>query len=188
MLGPVRGCARRHDLTGDFSGSLAKPSRASVFLRPGRLGGCRHGPLRPPLRRLHRLSVWVEQEPGSGGKESAQISVRELAGHDVHAERVTGDKVTRATPLAAQMEAGTSTLLEPIIERRNRECFGSCSFAGRARRSSRSGAASWLLRSGAAGSGTSPGRGRSLTMEGGRPETQLIECRNAVLRSGDYFP
>lgn len=50
--------------------------------------------------------VWVEQEPGSGGKESAEITIRELAGYDVHAERVTGDKVSRARPLAAQAEAG----------------------------------------------------------------------------------
>ncbi len=48
----------------------------------------------------------VEQEGGSGGKESAEISVRELAGYDVRAERVTGDKLTRARPFSAQAEAG----------------------------------------------------------------------------------
>lgn len=51
------------------------------------------------------VSVWVEQEPGSGGKESAENSVRLLAGFDVHIERVTGDKLTRARPLSAQVEA-----------------------------------------------------------------------------------
>lgn len=51
------------------------------------------------------VSVWVEQEPGSGGKESAETSVRLLAGYDVHIERVTGDKITRARPLSAQVEA-----------------------------------------------------------------------------------
>ncbi len=47
----------------------------------------------------------LEQEPGSSGKESAEISIRELAGYIVHAERVTGDKLTRARQLSAQCEA-----------------------------------------------------------------------------------
>lgn len=51
-------------------------------------------------------TVWVEQEPGSGGKESAQISTRTVAGFKVKIERVTGDKVGRAMPASAQVEAG----------------------------------------------------------------------------------
>lgn len=58
------------------------------------------------------VGVWVEQEPGSGGKESAEISVRELAGYNVRAERVTGEKVGRAMPFAAQVEAGNVWLVE----------------------------------------------------------------------------
>lgn len=50
--------------------------------------------------------VWVEQEPGSGGKESAENTVRNLAGFTVHADRPTGDKALRAEPYAAQAEAG----------------------------------------------------------------------------------
>jgi predicted phage terminase large subunit-like protein len=57
------------------------------------------------------VAIWVEQEPGSGGKESAEISVRELAGFAVHIERVTGDKQTRALPFAAQCEAGNVRLV-----------------------------------------------------------------------------
>lgn len=57
------------------------------------------------------VEVWIEQEPGSGGKESAEISTRELAGFNVHVERVTGDKETRALPLAAQCEAGNVYLV-----------------------------------------------------------------------------
>jgi predicted phage terminase large subunit-like protein len=57
------------------------------------------------------VAVWVEQEPGSGGKESAEATVRNLAGFIVHAERVTGDKVTRARPFAAQAEAGNVRLV-----------------------------------------------------------------------------
>lgn len=56
-------------------------------------------------------AIWVEQEPGSGGKESAQATVRTLAGFTVRAERVTGDKLTRAQPFAAQCEAGNVKLL-----------------------------------------------------------------------------
>jgi predicted phage terminase large subunit-like protein len=52
------------------------------------------------------VRVWLEQEPGSGGKESAEASIRNLAGYVVHADRVTGEKVARAQPLAAQCEAG----------------------------------------------------------------------------------
>ena len=51
------------------------------------------------------VQVWTEQEPGSGGKESAAITVRELAAFSVHTERVTGSKEHRAEPFAAQCEA-----------------------------------------------------------------------------------
>jgi phage terminase large subunit-like protein len=42
--------------------------------------------------------VWVEQEPGSGGKESAEASVRMLAGFSAAADRVSGSKEVRADP------------------------------------------------------------------------------------------
>jgi len=58
-----------------------------------------------------RYSVWTEQEPGSGGKESAINTVTELAGYDVHAEPVTGSKVVRANPFAAQCEVGNVKLI-----------------------------------------------------------------------------
>lgn len=54
----------------------------------------------------YSVAVWTEQEPGSGGKESAEATIRNLSGFLVHADRVTGDKVARAGPLAAQVEAG----------------------------------------------------------------------------------
>ena len=57
------------------------------------------------------VAIWLEQEPGSGGKESAEASIRNLAGFVVHRDRVSGDKVTRAAPLAAQCEAGHVRLL-----------------------------------------------------------------------------
>jgi len=57
------------------------------------------------------VDIWLEQEPGSGGKESAESSIRNLAGFNVHAERSTGDKATRADPYAAQCEAGNVRLV-----------------------------------------------------------------------------
>jgi predicted phage terminase large subunit-like protein len=57
------------------------------------------------------VEQWIEQEPGSGGKESAQNTVLNLAGFVVHVDRVTGDKATRAYPLAAQVEAGNVDVL-----------------------------------------------------------------------------
>ncbi|TQE99544.1 MAG: hypothetical protein FKY71_08175 [Spiribacter salinus] len=50
------------------------------------------------------VQVLVEQEPGSGGKESAEATIRSLAGWNVQAERATGDKAIRAEPYAAQVE------------------------------------------------------------------------------------
>lgn len=61
--------------------------------------------------RLGRIEIWIEQEPGSGGKDSAAATIRRLAGHPVRADRVTGDKETRASPFAAQCEAGNVRLV-----------------------------------------------------------------------------
>lgn len=52
------------------------------------------------------VQIWIEQEPGSGGKESAESTVRNLAGFTIKAERATGDKAVRAEPYAVQVEAG----------------------------------------------------------------------------------
>jgi predicted phage terminase large subunit-like protein len=53
----------------------------------------------------NRVHVWLEQEPGSGGKESAEATIRNLSGFPAHKETVTGDKDTRLEPFAAQAEA-----------------------------------------------------------------------------------
>lgn len=52
------------------------------------------------------VTILLEQEPGSGGKDSARASMRNLAGFAVTALPVTGKKETRADTLAAQMEIG----------------------------------------------------------------------------------
>lgn len=58
------------------------------------------------LRWGHLVTIWHEQEPGSGGKESAEATTRMLAGFNVYADKVTGDKDTRLAPFAAQSHAG----------------------------------------------------------------------------------
>lgn len=55
--------------------------------------------------RFGQVPVWVEQEPGSSGLESAESTIRNLAGHVIEAEAVTGDKESRARPMAAQAQA-----------------------------------------------------------------------------------
>ena len=55
--------------------------------------------------------VWVEQEPGSGGKESAEGTIRTLAGYSVYAERPTGNKEFRADPYSVQVNGGNVQLL-----------------------------------------------------------------------------
>jgi predicted phage terminase large subunit-like protein len=58
-----------------------------------------------------RVDIWHEQEPGSGGKESAESTTRNLAGFIVHADRPTGNKDVRMEPFAAQAEAGNVKLV-----------------------------------------------------------------------------
>lgn len=58
------------------------------------------------------VRIWIEQEPGSGGKESAESTLRNLIGFVVKAERATGDKAVRAEPYSVQVEAGNVKLLK----------------------------------------------------------------------------
>lgn len=59
-----------------------------------------------------RTEIWIEQEPGSGGKESAQATIKNLAGFKIKAERATGDKTVRAEPYSVQVEAGNVKLVK----------------------------------------------------------------------------
>lgn len=56
--------------------------------------------------------VRLPQDPGQAGKDQAEGFIRMLAGFNVKAERVTGDKATRADPFAAQVNAGNVRMLE----------------------------------------------------------------------------
>jgi predicted phage terminase large subunit-like protein len=55
--------------------------------------------------------IWIEQEPGSGGKESAEGTIRNLGGYLAYAERPTGDKAFRADPFSVQVNNGNVMLL-----------------------------------------------------------------------------
>lgn len=56
------------------------------------------------------VHIWVEQEPGSGGKESAQRSIMNLRGFICKADPVRGAKEIRAEPYAAQVQGGNVLL------------------------------------------------------------------------------
>lgn len=72
------------------------------------------------------VKVRGEQEPGSGGKESAQATIRNLAGFNVKMATVTGDKITRAEPFAVQAEAGNVYIVDG--DWNNEYIDGLCSF------------------------------------------------------------
>lgn len=52
------------------------------------------------------IPILLEQEPGSGGKDQAIASVRNLMGFNVIVERPTGNKVYRADPFSVQVNIG----------------------------------------------------------------------------------
>ena len=58
-----------------------------------------------------KVRVWVEQEPGSGGKESAQATQRRNPGFTIKREPVTGNKEVRAEPWETAVDAKTVSLI-----------------------------------------------------------------------------
>jgi predicted phage terminase large subunit-like protein len=63
------------------------------------------------------VSIWLEQEPGSGGKESAANTVlNTLAGFAAYSETVSnqGDKQIRAHPLSIQVKASNVGLVAGV--------------------------------------------------------------------------
>jgi predicted phage terminase large subunit-like protein len=57
------------------------------------------------------VPVFIEQEPGSGGNDSADSDRRYLHGFTVTSEKPTTNKLARATALAAQWQAGNVAVL-----------------------------------------------------------------------------
>lgn len=58
------------------------------------------------------VRVYIEQEPGSGGKESAQSTIRNLSGFRVYADRPVGAKEIRSEPFAVQVNGGNVKMLK----------------------------------------------------------------------------
>lgn len=57
------------------------------------------------------VDIVIEQEGGSGGKESAEATIRNLAGFRVKAERPIGDKFKRADAYSVQVNNGSFILI-----------------------------------------------------------------------------
>lgn len=55
--------------------------------------------------------IYHEQEPGSGGKESAEATIRNLSGFSSYADKPIGDKIYRADPYSVQVNQGNVLLL-----------------------------------------------------------------------------
>jgi len=83
-------------------GQWSAGQRETVIKQTAQLDAQRYG---------NTVQIWIEQEPGSGGKESAESTIRNLAGYPVFADRGTGDKDVRLEPFAAQAEAGNVCLV-----------------------------------------------------------------------------
>ena len=67
------------------------------------------------------VKIYIEQEPGSGGKESAENTLRNLMGYSVRIDKVQTGKDARLDPFAAQCEAGNVRIVRgdwnvPYIE------------------------------------------------------------------------
>ena len=81
--------------------------------------------IKAELNRGKSVHIGLEQEPGSGGKESAEATIRNLAGYNVTKDLPRGDKSLRADPFSVQVNYGNVLLLrgdwnEPYInEMRN---------------------------------------------------------------------
>lgn len=73
------------------------------------------------VRDGHNTRQSLPQDPGQAGKTQVLYLTRSLAGYSVHTSPESGDKITRAEPLAAQVNVGNVLMLrgifnEPLIE------------------------------------------------------------------------
>ncbi len=64
-----------------------------------------------PSRDGRGVRISIPQDPGQAGKTQVLALTRMLAGHQVKSSPETGDKVTRAEPLASQVNVGNVLLL-----------------------------------------------------------------------------
>ena len=85
-----------------MKGRWSSTDREAIIKSTAAIDANRHG---------FGVEIWVEQEPGSGGKESAENTVKNLVGYRCKIERVTGAKEVRAEPFAAQCSIGNVDLV-----------------------------------------------------------------------------
>lgn len=57
------------------------------------------------------VKIYMEQEPGSGGKDSVQASIKNLEGFAVYADRPSGDKIYRADPYSVSVNNGNVQMM-----------------------------------------------------------------------------
>lgn len=111
----------------DFAASTKKSadraSGAKVGIKDGRtiIGSMRYGRFGPGVLEREvvqtaetdgrRVPIVIEREPGSAGELLVKSMVRLMQGYVVNGDPVSGDKVLRAHPFAAQMEAGNVTFV-----------------------------------------------------------------------------
>jgi predicted phage terminase large subunit-like protein len=58
------------------------------------------------------VKQWFPEDPGQAGKDQVQSYIKLLSGYRVEAERMTGDKVTRADACASQANIGQIGMLK----------------------------------------------------------------------------
>lgn len=58
------------------------------------------------------VKIFYEQEPGSGGKQSAEATTKNLTGFAAYADLPHGDKVYRADPFSVSVNSGQVSLLK----------------------------------------------------------------------------
>jgi predicted phage terminase large subunit-like protein len=57
------------------------------------------------------VTIGLPEDPGQAGKHQTNYFTRQLAGYHVDTSRETGSKLTRATPVASQVEAGNVAIV-----------------------------------------------------------------------------
>ena len=82
-------------------GQWSSRERNKIMLQTAQLDYDRYG----------NIPTWFEKEGGSSGIDAAEHIIQMLDGYSVHSDHVTGSKVVRAEPFAAQCEAGNVKLV-----------------------------------------------------------------------------
>ena len=94
---------------------------ANVIMMAKRSEEVRQLILRTARNDTGKVRIRLFQDPGQAGKDQAQSYISMLAGFRVHAETVSGNKVTNAEPFSAQWQAGRVDVVRGIW---NNEYFG----------------------------------------------------------------